>query len=69
MTAWGATKGILITNSRFHRDTKTFAAKRPNLLLIDNTVLLDMMFSHSVGVKQVEGGVWHADDDLFLNLT
>lgn len=66
MTAWGATKGILITNSRFHRDTKTFAAKRPNLLLIDNTVLLDMMFSHSVGVKQVEGGVWHADDDLFL---
>lgn len=65
MTAWGATKGILITNSHFHRDTRTFAAKCTNLMLIDCAVLLEMMFAHDIGVKSTEG-VWHIDDDFFL---
>ncbi len=65
MVAWGATKGILITNSRFHRETRTFAAKRAELLLIDCTTLLDMMFANEVGVRSSDG-VWHIDDELFL---
>ena len=65
MTAWGATKGILITNSHFHRETKSFAAKRSNLLLIDCAALLDLMFAHGVGVRATDG-MWHADDDFFL---
>ena len=65
MTAWGATKGILITNAHFHRETKTFAAKRSNLLLIDCAALMELMFSHEVGVRSVDG-VWHIDDDFFL---
>ena len=65
MTAWGATKGILITNSNFHRDTKSFAAKRGELMLIDNARLLDLMFAHGVGVRR-DDGVPHIDDDFFL---
>lgn len=65
MTAWGATKGILITNSHFHRDTRTFAAKRPNLMLIDCAALMDLMFAHDIGVRSTDG-VWHMDDDFFL---
>ena len=65
MTAWGATKGILITNSHFHRDTKTFAAKRANLMLIECATLLDIMFAHGVGVRTTDG-LPHIDDDYFL---
>ena len=65
MTAWGATKGILITNSNFHRDTKTFASKRDELMLIDCARLMELMFAHEVGVRRAEGA-WHADDEFFL---
>ena len=65
MTAWGATKGILITNSHFHRDTRSFAAKRGNLMLIDCAALLELAFAHGIGVKSTDG-TWHIDDDFFL---
>lgn len=67
MTAYGATKGILITNSNFHKDTKAFVAKRGNLMLIDANRLFELMLSVGVGVKSADGGVFRMDDSLFLN--
>ncbi len=66
MTAYGATKGILITNSNFHKDTRAFAAKRPELMLIDCARLFELMLKYGVGVKSVDG-IYHVDDDMFLN--
>lgn len=66
MTAYGASKGILITNSRFHRETKAFAAKTHNLRLIDAGELYAFMKRCQVGLKTVDG-LLHVDDDLFLN--
>lgn len=55
MRAYGASKGILITNSNFHRETRTFASKVDNLLLIDSNKLFELMMSHEVGVITTEG--------------
>ena len=66
MTAYGATKGILITNSRFHRETKVFAAKTHSLRLIDAGELYTFMKRCQVGLRTVDGFL-HIDDDLFLN--
>lgn len=66
MTAYGAAKGILITNSRFHRETKAFVAKTRNLRLIDANELYAFMKRCQVGLKTVDG-LLHVDDDLFLN--
>lgn len=68
MTAYGATKGILVTNSNFHKDTRAFAAKRPELMLIDCNTLFDMMCRYEVGVRFVKDeGIYHIDDSMFLN--
>lgn len=67
MTAYGASKGILITNSNFHKDTKAFAAKRNNLMLIDSGRLFDLMLRCGVGVTRAEGGIFRMDDGFFLN--
>ena len=66
MTAYGATKGILITNSRFHRETKAFAAKTRHLRLIDDSELFALMARSGAGIKTVDG-LLHIDDGLFLN--
>ena len=67
MTAYGATKGILITNSRFHRETKAFARKGPrHLRLIDDSELFALMARSGAGIKTVDG-LLHIDDGLFLN--
>lgn len=66
MTAYGAEKGILITNSRFHRETKAFAAKTHNLRLIDANELYAFMKKCQVGLRTTDGFL-HIDDDLFLN--
>ncbi len=65
MTAFGASKGILITNSRFYRETKVFASKIKNLRLIDANELFETMMRVKVGLKLVDG-ILHIDDDLFL---
>lgn len=66
MTAYGATKGVLVTNSNFHRETRAFASKVPNLRLIDCAALFENMLRYGVGVKCLNG-IYHIDDDMFLN--
>lgn len=67
MIAYGATKGILITNSNFHKDTRAFAAKCPNLMLIDANRLYEMMKQQSVGVLVNKEGTLVIDTEFFLS--
>ncbi len=66
MSAYGASKGILITNSNFHRDTRAFASKVTNLMLIDANVLFDMMKQYGVGIIN-RVGTYVIDTGLFLS--
>ncbi len=66
MSAYGASKGILITNSNFHRDTRTFASKATNLMLIDANVLFDMMIQYGVGIIS-RVGTYVIDTSMFLS--
>lgn len=66
MTAYGATKGIIITNSNFHKDTRAFAAKTDKLMLIDANRLYDLMKTFGVGVVNRDG-VYKIDAEFFLS--
>lgn len=65
MTADKVTKGIVITNSSFVRETKTFAAKATHLALVDKNQLFDMMCEYAIGIKK-QDGILRIDDDFFL---
>lgn len=67
MTADKVTKGIIITNSNFLKNTKTFAAKAQHLALIDANRLFELMCKYSVGIKTVDG-ILRIDDDEFLTI-
>jgi len=69
MRADRVTKGILITNSTFVKDTKLFAAKiTPPLELVDNTRLFALMRGYKIGIADADG-IPRIDDDFFLNIT
>ncbi|HKL93825.1 MAG TPA: restriction endonuclease [Clostridia bacterium] len=67
MTADKVSKGIVITNSSFVRDTKIFAAKVPHLALVDLNQLFDMMCKYSIGIKE-QDGISRIDDELFSSI-
>ncbi|HHU43397.1 MAG: restriction endonuclease [Bacillota bacterium] len=65
MIAEKATKGILISNSNYHKETIKFADKVDNLILINQKKLLELMQKHSIGIIQ-QNGLCKIDDKLFL---
>ena len=67
MAAEKADKGILISNSTFHRETEKFAAKIRNLKLINKKILLSLMEQHRVGLVEDSDGILMVDESLFLS--
>lgn len=65
MTAEKAEKGILMSNSNYHRETIRFANKVNNFVLIDQKKLLELMEEHALGLI-CEEGLIRIDEDFFL---
>jgi restriction endonuclease Mrr len=66
VTAFGATKGVLITNSNFTKETRLLQSKVKNIMLIDSARLFELMKEHCVGIVK-EGDYYRLEDSLFLN--
>ncbi|MDR3216292.1 MAG: restriction endonuclease [Clostridiaceae bacterium] len=66
VTAYRASKGILISNANFARETKLFASRAPNLMLVDNQQLFTLMKEYEVGLVK-EGDTYVIDDMMFLD--
>lgn len=65
MTAERADKGILMSNSSYHRETIKFASKVNNFILIDQKRLLELMEEHELGLIYEEGLI-RIDESFFL---
>lgn len=63
--AYEATKGILITNSNFTVESRKFAAKVKNIMLIDGARLFELMVQYERGIVK-SGDLLKIDDKTFL---
>jgi restriction system protein len=70
LAGMGATKGVMITTSKFTDDAKTYAQHLPHkVILIDGTFLARLLINHQVGVTVTKTyKVGHLDSDYFANL-
>ena len=65
MTSENATKGLMISNSNYHKETEKFASKVKNLILIDQKKLIELMEKYQIGFVN-EDGIIKIDEALFL---
>ena len=65
MTSENATKGLMISNSNYHKETEKFASKVKNLILIDQKRLIELMEKYQIGFVN-EDGIIKIDEALFL---
>lgn len=65
MAADKADKGILISNSNYHKESVKFVSKVNNLMLIGEKKLLELMEKHSIGLVE-DAGILRIDEKLFL---
>ncbi|MFW5780853.1 MAG: restriction endonuclease [Bacillota bacterium] len=65
MIAENATKGILISNSNYHKETIKFVSKLDNFILINQRKLIELMIKHSFGIIK-DNGLYKIDDKMFL---
>ncbi|MDD4315902.1 MAG: restriction endonuclease [Clostridia bacterium] len=65
MSAERADKGILISNSSYHKESLKFVSKVNNLMLIDEKKLIELMEKHAIGLVE-QDGISRLDEKLFL---
>lgn len=65
MTAEDASKGLMMSNSNYLRETFRFASKVKNLVLIDQKRLIEMMEEYKIGIIKVDG-IAKIDEKVFL---
>ena len=62
-----ATYGVMATNAGVHAEGKKFAAKIPNLTIIDMDRLFDIALKKSMGIVYDESGLPFLDADMFIS--
>ncbi len=62
-----ATYGVMATNAGVHAEGKKFAAKIPNLTIIDMDRLFDIALKKSMGIVYDELGLPFLDADMFIS--
>ncbi len=65
MAAERADKGILISNSSYHKESIKFVAKVNNLMLIGEKKLTELMEKHAIGLVE-QDAILRIDEKLFL---
>lgn len=65
MTSEKATKGLMMSNSNYLRETFRLANRVKNLILIDQKKLIELMEKHQVGYVTVDG-LLKVDEKVFL---